>query len=651
MEKFLKIILGIFFSITGLIVIIFGSLALMLFFNPIFIVNPKNINYALKKTSFLKSWSWKKGEINHQWISWNHRYFSGHFQDLCLSYENIDIALDTCMEEVSWNLDLKWMPGKGFIYTIDRPLIIDSRKTKLTLFDNTEDSPAKDYLSYWNMIWKKIIPNLDFSFREVDIIKPRSHFTFDLKLMKSPKVLNVWAMGYELIGTEKEITIIAPRKILLSVNLKTKIPLYFQELKLVGHITDNSIPILITGSIDSAKLKVTTKISHELLKSKIILPHFLKQILLPAHGILIIEKVKATLGKLLKPPYNILPAPLNALEGSFKMNVKVEDIEGADNVLFKIIASLDLVGVKQVINLDLKTEVPFNLKTKEISSITLGVDMKKVSILLPKLAKNRMPPQLKPDPRFKLPEVIVVNKSHRKKKKIDFKLHLQALGDKALFIKTNLLDEILRLKFYLEIEDGTTKGFVHALPLKTTIFKRPIIFQSVKIVFNNSLVPELTALIEFHLPQYLITLNLEGPITKPRQAFRSSPPLSQDDIYAVLLFGQPLSGLGTDDKTAAKSAGQILSQGILSLAVLYYFAGSPVQSLGYDPESKALAAQIGLGAKNSLRVSTESGGLNSAGVRRSLGKGWYIDSSVQKSTGSFSSATDYGVLLERIISY
>jgi hypothetical protein len=651
MEKFLKLALGIFCSITGLLVIVFFSLALILFFNPTFIVNPKNINYALKKTSLLKTWTWKKGEINHQWISWNHRYFSGHFQDLCLIYENKDIAVDTCMEEVSWNLDLKWIPGRGFEYTIDRPLIIDSKKTSLTIYDNPEDSPSTDYLSYWNMLWKKIVPNLDFTFREIDIIKPRSHFSIDLKLIKSPKVLSARSMGYELIGTEKEVTILAPHKILLGTDLKTKIPLYFRELKLVGHITDNSIPISITGAVETAKLNVETKISTELLKKKINVPEFLKQALLPAHGTLKIEKLKSTLGSILKPPYNILPAPLNALEGSLKMDVKIEDADGAENVLFKIKTSLDLAGAKQTIILDLKTEIPMNLKTKNIRSITFGIDLKKVALLLPKLAKNKMPPQLKPDPRFKLPEVRIANK-RRLRKKIDFKVHLQALGDKALYIKTNLLDEVLRLKFDLEIEDGAiTKGFIQALPLKTTIFRRPIIFQSVKIVFNDLFAPELTALIEFHLPEYIITLNLEGPLSKPRQALRSTPPLSQDDIYAVLLFGQPLNGLATDDKTAAKSAGQILSQGILSLAVLYYFSGSPVQSLGYDPESKVLAAQIGLGTKNSLRVSSESGGLNTAGVRRSLGKGWYIDSSVQKTTSGNSGATDYGVLLERIIAY
>ena len=154
------------------------------------------------------------------------------------------------------------------------------------------------------------------------------------------------------------------------------------------------------------------------------------------------------------------------------------------------------------------------------------------------------------------------------------------------------------------------------------------------------------------MPEYKIILQLEGPTSKPRQAFSSVPPLPVDDIYAVLLFGRPLSGLDPDDKSAAQKSNQIVSQGILSLAVLYYFAGSPIESIGYDPESNEVSAQIGLGAKNSLRVGGSGSGLNSAGVRRALGKGWYIDSSVERTTNkNGTSGGGYGVLLERIISY
>ena len=94
---------------------------------------------------------------------------------------------------------------------------------------------------------------------------------------------------------------------------------------------------------------------------------------------------------------------------------------------------------------------------------------------------------------------------------------------------------------------------------------------------------------------------------------------------------------------------------VTSLSVLYVLAGSPVEYVGYDPNSKNATAQFGLGKKSSLRVGGGSEGVNSTAIRRSLGKGWYLDTSVQQSqedpSSSPNSTRDYGVLLERIISY
>lgn len=160
------------------------------------------------------------------------------------------------------------------------------------------------------------------------------------------------------------------------------------------------------------------------------------------------------------------------------------------------------------------------------------------------------------------------------------------------------------------------------------------------------------ATLKFPLPEYRITLDLEGPVSDPRYVFTSEPPLPQNDIFAVLLFGRPLSELDTNDKNAATKTNKLLSKGILSLSVLYFLAGSPVEYVGYDPESKNATAQFGLGNKSSLRVGGGREGVNSTAIRRSLGKGWYLDTSVQSSsTPTDTDSRNYGVLLERIIAY
>lgn len=657
----------LFFIITGFIALILITVITILvtfFYNPTIFINPKNLDYGLKRTKVLESWSWRNAEINHQWIEWNQRRFYGGFQDLCLVYDNPDVNVDTCLEKVSWNVELKWSLSGGFSYVVYEPLMVDSSKLKITPKDNDEETPPPDLMTYWDMLWSSLVPDLNINFKKIEVLKKDSPLVFDLKAIKKPNSLTAEALGFNLSATPKKINIFAPKKILLPFDLKTRNPLYFSEIKLQADILEKTIPVVVSAKLESAIFKIKSSIDKSSLKEDLSTPRFLSKVLVDTTGSVEITKLKSTINNLVRPPYNILPAPFNVMEGTLKIGVVAEKYVARDSVLFKIKTELDMTAPKQDFKLTVNSEVPFMLKDKSIGSIVLGLELRKVKLLLPTLARNKLPPQLIPDSRFKNSTVVVREnlntqklppklKKSPVKKEVEVDMKLQALGANALLINTNLLDQALRLNFDLEISNGEVqKGWIQTLPLTTTIFKRKIYIPSLRIIFNAPLEPEIIATIEFHLPEYKIILQLEGPTSKPRQAFSSQPPLPVDDIYAVLLFGRPLSGLDPDDKTAAQKSNQMISQGVLSLAVLYYFAGSPIESIGYDPESNEVSAQIGLGAKNSLRVGGSGSGLNSAGVRRALGKGWYIDSSVERTTiKNGTSGGGYGVLLERIISY
>lgn len=663
-KQIIKRLSLVMIGFIALILITAVTIVVTFFYNPTIFINPDSLDYALTKTKVLESWSWKKAEIKHQWIEWNQRRFYGGFDDLCLVYDNPNVNVDTCLDKVSWNVELKWTLSGGFSYVVYGPLLIDSSKLIILPKENNIDTPPPDLMSYWEMLWSPLIPDLNMNFKKIEVLKKDSPLNFDLKITKTANSLTAETLGFHLLATPKKIKIFAPKKILLPFDLKTRNPLYFSEINMEANILSKTIPVVVTAKLESAVFKIQTTVVKSSLKEDLTRPKFLSEIILATTGSVEVTKIKSTIEKLVRPPYNILPAPFNVMEGTLKIGVIAENYVEKDSVLLKIKTELDMTSDKQDLKIAVKSEVPFMLRDKSIGSIVLGLELKKVKLLLPTLAKNRLPPQLIPDSRFKNSTVVVRENLNQQnlppkikkspvKKEVEVDMKLQALGENALLINTNLLDQTLRLNFDIEISDGVVqKGWIQALPLTTTIFKRKIVIHSLKIVFDAPLEPEIIATIEFQLPEYKITLQLEGPTSKPRQAFSSQPPLPVDDIYAVLLFGRPLSGLDPDDKTAAQKSNQLISQGVLSLAVLYYFAGSPIESIGYDPESNEVSAQIGLGAKNSLRVGGSGSGLNSAGVRRALGKGWYIDSSVERTTNkNGASGGGYGVLLERIISY
>jgi hypothetical protein len=662
-EQILKRITFLIAGLVTLFLITILAIFVTFFYNPTIFINPKNLDYALKKTAVLKSWSWKSAAINHQWITWNKRRFYGGFENLCLVYDNPTINVDTCLEKISWNVELSWTKKEGFKYDISNPLVIESSKLKIAAKNNQVETPPPDIMRYWEMLWSPLTPDINAHFAKIEILKKDNPITLDLKLKKDPVNLDVEALGYKLHANKEKIIVIAPDKVLLPLDLKTNNPLYFSEIKLEALIQKTDIPITFAAKLESAKLLINTKISRISLKQDLLKPAFFKEVALNTNVRFEIEKLKSTMEELVRPPFNILPAPINAMEGSLRLIVTADKYNKDDFVLLKVRTELEMKGLKQELNLALNSELPLKISDKSFGPVTVGVELKKVSLLLPHLSRTRLPPQLIPDSRFKNSIMVVhenlndkkVTKKIQKKsiKKVDVSMRMQALGENALNINTNLLDEILKINFDLEITNGKiSKGFIQVLPFRTTVFKRKIIVPSIRVNFDAPSEPQLIAKIQFDLPEYLITMDLEGPISKPRQAFSSVPALPIDDIYAVILFGRPLQDLDADDKISAKNTNQILSQGVLSLAVLYYFAGSPVESLGYDPKSNELSAQVGLGSKNSLRVGGTGNGLNSAGIRHTLGKGWYIESSVQKTTTVNGASTgDYGVLLERIISY
>jgi hypothetical protein len=657
MKRFILYTIGIILSLIFLALL---SLLLILFFKPTVLINPGTLDLVLRNTNILKEWSWKDAEVNHEWIKWNKRNLRGHFYDLCIVYKSESADVRTCLEEVSWDFIATYNLGEGLQIESSDPFLVRSKESFITLKEVKEEEPEEksppDVWKYWKTLWSESIPEIDLAFEKIVLKTKDQTYDFDLKLIKQRNELNIYAQDFHLIANRKEFELTGPEHFSLPFDVPVSRPIYLRNLSLKGEVKESGIPLALSGALESLKFHFTSLIDLPIQQDPASVG-FRKKILLATEGNLSLPQIKESLERYAPGPFTTLPAPFNVMNGDIKAHIAASDLKDADSVMITSSLNLDLKSDKQVFQMALGSDLPLNLETFSPGAILLAIDFKKVTLQLPRLSKKSLPPQFLPDSRIKTPEM----KKHEQKqsqeesnkKNIDLSMNLEALGDKALQVRTNLLDEILRLNFDLEIREGELKdGFIQVLPLKTIVFKRPIQVSSLKILFEYPLDPVINATIVFPLPEYKITLNLEGPLSNPRHSFTSEPPLPQNDIYSVLLFGRPMSDLAADDKAAASRTNQLLSQGILSLSVLYFFAGSPVEYIGYDPETRGATAQIGLGSKSSVRVGRGAGGSTSTSVRRSLGKGWYLDTSVQNNSGIDTSRDqNYGVLLERIISY
>jgi hypothetical protein len=621
------------------------SIVAVVFVRPGLLINPKNLSFILHKTKVLKSWHWDQARFTHERVAWTERLFSGEFKNFCFQFEHSAANVSTCLEKISWDLNLKFAWGEGFKTRTLAPFTIRSSSTKVVLHPSkTPPGGPPDIQRYWKLFWSDIVPDMDFNFKKIEVKK----MVFNLRLLKKEKALKVEALNFHLKADPKGFVLTAPRSYPLPSKLPLAVdPIHLIDVKLQGEMKANGMPLKLTGQLESVDFFVDSFLDLPL-KGDFSSLAMRKPLFLKTKGRIELKNLKETISQYGPKPYNVLPAPFNVMNGSIITDIKISESENRSDVNVGTSTHVDLKSEKQALVFVLEAGTPLNVKNFTTGVISIDMDFRSVLIQLPRLSKKAPPPQFIPDGRFKK----TLTQNEPPKKKTPMKINLTSISDKAIHLKTNLLDEILRLNFDLHLEDGKLQtGYLKILPLKTTVFKRPIRLEELLLNFVPNQEAVINAVIKFPLPEYLITLKLEGPVSKPRYAFQSKPPLPQSDIYAVLLFGRPMSDLDTDDKSAASKTNQLLSQGILSLSVLYFLSGSPVEYVGYDPNSKNATAQFGIGNKSSLRVGAGSEGVNSTAVRRSLGKGWYLDTSVQSPSTPNSQSKNYGVLLERIISY
>lgn len=620
----------------------------ILFLRPLLILNPKNLAWVLKKTHVFKEWSWESARFSHERLGLFHRNFEGEFKKFCFVLDRDALNLRTCLDQVSWDFDVVGLTVKTI-----KPFTIISPRTDITpkaMAQSSEPDTPPDLKGHWNRIWGSLVPDLYFKFADIRIHRDKE-LKFNLELSKKLHTLEVKALGYRMLADPSKLTLLAPPRVPFPKDLGTTRPLYFKDFKLTAFMQEKEgIPLELTGFLETIKINFRSHLSLPLQGSFSSLS-VRKGLVSEAEGEILLTGLKESLRDYAPEPFNELPAPLNIMDGDIVLKLSTASLDEKSE-LIKAILNVNLMSEKQVVRLDLKADIPLSLVDFKRGVPTISVNIHQLALRLPRLSKRSLPPQLKPDGRFKTHEEIIAPKAGKSGKA---NLRLIANED-PVSIKTELLDEDLRLRFDLDIKRGVLKdGFISVLPLKTTVFKRPIKLESLRVKFQAPLFPILESVIVFPLPEYKITMKVEGPLGKPRYAFQSEPPLPENDIYAVLLFGRPMNDLDSDDKSSASKTNRILSQGFFSLSTLYFLAGSPVEYVGYDPDSQTATAQIGLGRKSSLRVGGGQEGLNSTAVRRSLGKGWYLDTSVQDTsrtpTSTQRSQNNYGVMLERIIAY
>ncbi len=610
--------------------------------------------------------SWKSARWTFPWRGGASRGFRGRIEDLCFSGKNSSVKYSTCIEVAEWDLNFS-LSGAGIKINQPKPVLVRSSELRLEIFKTAdeslqkEDSAPFDLESQLQKFFRIPLPDLDLQIHSLRVMNGP---TGDLD-MKLQATVSDGSLDLRLTPRKKIASMSFPPLRLLVNDAKARLEFLRQPKITLGgksvrirdftffvNLSEKNLEARLDARAEGMRLRAVSQLTRPLVWSNGLLG-FKEDLLNHSRIDLDIPGGPQALQHYFPKPFTELPAPLNTLRGRVRLFVWGESQLSGElrDPQLRSRLEIDLKGPQQEVVLLAEATAHMDLEKFRPRSVRASIDFKKMRLVLPRFDYRERPPRLTSDPRFVKDDQALEIQQEAIADAVPWTLHLGASNPDSLTFVSNLVDQPLRWNADLLIKDGgVQEGQVNLLPMRILLLRRPISVEQLEVEWPEDSVARLRAQFEFKLPEHRIRMKVEGLLREPQYVFESTPPLSQEDIMAVLLFGRPLEELDPDSHDSLAQSRQIISRGLFSIGSLYIFSGTPIQSVGYDPQSQMLSARVRVSGRDSLRIKAGESGVGSLALRRSLGSGWYIDTSVQQ-TANDESLKDFGLLLERVIAY
>ncbi len=131
---------------------------------------------------------------------------------------------------------------------------------------------------------------------------------------------------------------------------------------------------------------------------------------------------------------------------------------------------------------------------------------------------------------------------------------------------------------------------------------------------------DLDGLVLYRAAEAVIRVRLLGSTEKPRVELDSDPPMSQDDIVAMLLFGKSPNELDADESSTLAYTRSALADKAFGLASLYLFASTPIQYVGYDPSARSYTMRFKMPGGQTLQVDSGLDATRKVQLRKRLSR-------------------------------
>ena len=334
-----------------------------------------------------------------------------------------------------------------------------------------------------------------------------------------------------------------------------------------------------------------------------------------------------------------VPAPFNVLDGSLQFSLEGSVSSVTGKAVFPAKLRTKLSSPRQRIDTESTGKATVSLKRGEIGKIELDLDanFNDVQIELPNLALAAIP-AFTPDKRIHLGPEVSDEEKTLDEQELDYDLKLKTPSERPIRILSNITPTFIPISIDLDLKEKDMSGTIAIRDFPIQFFQRTATLDSFKLALekptNKS---KISGSVTVPYDNMKIIVSVAGTLGEPSYALSSKPPMSRGDIIATLLYGEPLDALDSDNASSVSSMNTAMADQRISLTTFILLASTPIQSLGYNPDSGVFSARIKLAKKTSIIASSSSEEKN-VGIRQRLGKGFSIVTGWEKWDDSSSSA-------------
>ena len=308
-----------------------------------------------------------------------------------------------------------------------------------------------------------------------------------------------------------------------------------------------------------------------------------------------------------KTPFAI-PAPFNTFDGVVGVKANVDMNQAGGEIAYQASTRLDSDFQSMHLDIDGKTKIE-KINGRLEPNTDMTVSILALNISAPRF-ELRAPPAFRPDRRFGTINQKVVREKLTEKKEPGasrFRLHVKTANPQVIRIATNLTKSAIPISLDAIYDDHSpdkspVTGFVEVGMTPVQLFKRNAVVQNIRVDLLSTGDNRLNGLVALSYGDYAISILLLGQVSDPQVRFVSDPPLDDDQIVSVLLFGRPQHELGDDERTSVSNTKAAMADAVLGLGSLYFLASTPVESVGYDPDTGRVIARVGLGGGASIEL-------------------------------------------------